>query len=54
MRLFLRLTSDVNERVRIMMRRRGDLSQYVDAAAPSMDLATVELESVMLGRSARR
>lgn len=52
MRLFLRLTSDVNDRLRIMMRQRGDLSRYVDAALTSMDLATVELESVMPGRSA--
>ena len=52
MRLFLRLTSDVNERLRIMMRQRGDLSRYIDAALTSMDLATVELESVMPGRTA--
>ncbi len=52
MRLFLRLTSDVNDRLRIMMRQRGDLSRYVDSALTSMDLATVELASGMLGRSA--
>jgi len=34
-----------------MMRQRGDLSRYVDAALTSMDLATVEVESVMPGRS---
>lgn len=51
-RLFLRVTSDVNERLRFMMRHRGDLSRYVDMALTSTELATVELESVMPGRSA--
>lgn len=35
-----------------MMRHRGDLSRYVDTALTSTDLGTVELESVMPGRSA--
>ena len=52
MRLFLRLTSDINERLRFMMRHRGDLSHYVDAALTSTDLGTVELESLTPGRSA--
>jgi hypothetical protein len=51
-RLFLRLTSDVNERLRFMMRHRGDLSRYVDTALTSTDLGTVELEAVIPGRSA--
>lgn len=54
MRLFLRLTSDVKERLRTMMRQRGDLSRYVDAALTWMGLATGEVESVMPGRSPRR
>lgn len=52
MRLFLRLTSDVNERLRFMMRHCGDLSRYVDPALTSTDLGTVELELVTPGRSA--
>jgi hypothetical protein len=51
-RLFLRLTSDVNERLRFRMRHRGDLSRYVDTALTSTDLGTVELEAVIPGRSA--
>ncbi len=52
MRLFLRLTSVVNDRLRVLMRYRGDLSRCVDAALTSTDLGTVELDSVMPGRSA--
>lgn len=52
MRLFLRLTSDVNERLRIMMRHRGDLSRYIDAALTSIDLSKVGVEAVMPGRTA--
>ncbi len=52
MRLFLRLTSDVNDRLRGLMRYRGDLSRCVDAALTSTNLGTVELDSVMPGRNA--
>ena len=31
-RLFLRLTTDVNDRLRALMRYHGELSRYVDAA----------------------
>ena len=50
MRLFLRLTSDVNDRLRVMMRYRGDLSRCVDAALTSTNLGTVELDPVMPGK----
>ena len=50
MRLFLRLTSDVNDRLRTLMRHRGDLSQCVDAALNSTDLKAVELDPVVPGR----
>ena len=51
-RLFLRLTSDINERLRFMMRHRGDLSRYVDTALTSTDLGSLALESVTPGRNA--
>jgi hypothetical protein len=51
-RLFLRLTSDINNRLRVLMRHRGDLSRCVDAALNSTDLRAVELDSVMPGRTA--
>lgn len=52
MRLFLRLTSDVNDRLRVLMRYRGDLSWCVDAALTSTDLVTVDLDPVMPGKKA--
>jgi hypothetical protein len=52
MRLFLRLKSDVNERLRVLMRYRGDLSRCVNEALTSTDLGNVELDSVGPGRSA--
>ena len=51
-RLFLRLTLDVNERLRIIMRHRGDLSRCVDAALTSTDLGSIGLEPITPGRSA--
>ena len=51
-RLFLRLTSEVNDRLRELMRYRGDLSRQIDEALTSTDLATVELTAVPPGRRA--
>lgn len=50
MRLFLRLTSEVNDRLRELMRYRGDLSRQIDEALTSTDLETVELTAVPPGR----
>jgi hypothetical protein len=43
MKLFLRLTADVNERLRMLLRYRGDLSRYVEEALTALDLASVDL-----------
>ena len=43
MRPFLRLRSDVNERLRFMMRHSAEFSCHAAAAITSTDLATVEL-----------
>ena len=51
-RLYLRLTAEVNDRLRESMRHRGDLSRQIDEALSSTDLATVELNTVPPGRSA--
>lgn len=50
-RLFLRLGSDVNERLRALMRYQGELSRYIDEALTSIDLATMDLMPISLGRS---
>ena len=52
-RLFLRLTTDVNDRLRALMRYHGELSRYIDDALISMDLASIELMQVTVGRRAR-
>jgi len=41
-KLFLRLTSDVNDRVRELGRYRGDLSAHVEDALNHIDLRKVE------------
>ena len=51
MRLFLRLTSEVNDRLRTMMRYRGELSRHVDEALTSTDLGSIDLLSDGEGRS---
>jgi hypothetical protein len=51
-RLFLRLTSEVNDRLRELMRYRGDLSRQIDEALSSTDLATVDLTADAPGRRA--
>ncbi len=50
MRLFLRLTTEVNDRLRTMMRYHGELSRYVDEALTTADLEAVELLSGDSGR----
>ena len=52
-RLFLRLTADVNDRLRALMRYHGELSRYIDDALTSLDLASIELMPVTIGRRAR-
>ena len=50
MRLFLRLTSEVNDRLRTMMRYHGELSRYIDEALTSSDLGAIELLPDVTGR----
>src|SRR5258708_772787 len=52
-RLFLRLTTDVNDRLRALMRYHGELSRHIDDALTSLDLASIELMPVTLGRRTR-
>ena len=51
MRLFIRLTTEVNDRLRTMMRYKGELSRYIDEALTAADLEAVELFSGDSGRS---
>ena len=51
MRLFLRLTTEVSDRLRTMMRYRGELSRYIDEALSAADLDAIELLSGDSGRS---
>ena len=51
-RLYLRLTEEVNDRLRESMRHRGDLSRQIDEALCSTDLAKVELNKIPPGRNA--
>ena len=53
MRLFLRLTADVNFRLRTLMRYHGELSEYIDQAFMSSDLRRIELIPVAVGRTTR-
>jgi len=50
-RLFLRLTTEVNDRLRTMMRYHGELSRYIDEALSVADLDAIELLSGDSGRS---
>ena len=50
MRLFLRLTTEVNDRLRMMMRYHGELSRYIDEALTAADLEAVQLLSGDAGR----
>jgi hypothetical protein len=49
-RLFLRLTTEVNDRLRTMMRYHGELSRYIDEALTAADLEAVKLLSSDSGR----
>jgi hypothetical protein len=42
-KLFLRLTDSVDERLRSLWRRGGEFGRFIDAALTSVDLAQVEL-----------
>lgn len=53
MRLFLRLTEEVNNLLRDALRYRGDLSRQVEEALISTDLTTVELGTAGPGRAER-
>ena len=50
MRLFLRLTTEVNDRLRMMTRQHGELSRYIDEALSAADLDAIELLSGDSGR----
>ena len=50
MRLFLRLTTEVTDRLRPMTRYHGELSRYIDEVLSAADLETVELLSAESGR----
>ena len=50
MRLFLRLTTDVNERLRKLMRYHGELSRYIDDALTNTNLVTVDLLPIVDSR----
>ena len=52
-RLFLRLTAGVNNRLRMLMRYHGELSEYVDQALMSFDLRSIDLIPVAVGRRTR-
>ena len=51
-RLFLRLTTGC-DRLRMLMRDHRELSRYIDDALTSLDLTSIELTPMTLGRSAR-
>ena len=43
MKLFLRLTTEVNDRLRTIMRYHGEFSRCTDEALTSSDLGSIEL-----------
>ncbi len=43
MKLFLRLTAEVNDSLRVLLRYRGDLSRYIGEALSKTNLMEVEL-----------
>ena len=45
MKLFIRLTSEINDGLRSLMRYRGDLSRFIDDALTTTDLYKVVLLS---------
>ena len=50
MRLFLRLTTEVSDRLRTLMRHHGEISRYIDEALTAADLDAVQLLSGDSGR----
>jgi hypothetical protein len=52
-RLFLRFNNGCERSLRILMRYHGELSRYIDDAVTSLDLASIELMPVTLGKRAR-
>ena len=52
-RLFLRLTADVNKRLRTLMQYHGELSGYIDEALTSSDLRNIKLIPAVVGRTTR-
>jgi hypothetical protein len=52
-RLFLRLSADVNDRLRTMMRYHGELSRFIDQALLSLDLLSIELKASALCKGSR-
>ena len=52
MKLFLRLTADVNDGLRSFMKYRGDLSRFAEEALRGPDLMRVDV--VWNGRSSQR
>jgi len=52
-RLFLRLTAEVNNRLRILMRYHGELSEYIDEALLSFDLRSIDLIPIAVGHRTR-
>ena len=51
MKLFLRLTSEVNDGLRSLLRYRGDLSRFVEEALSRADLMRLELVSPLKRRT---
>ena len=51
-RLFLRLNTDLNERLRAQTRYQGDLSRSIDEALTRADLNQIELVAAKAGRTA--
>ncbi len=43
MKLFIRLTSEINDRLRSLLRYRGDLSRFIEEALTATDLYEVAL-----------
>ena len=51
MKLFIRLTSEINDRLRSLLRYRGDLSRLIEEALTTTDLYKVALLSAGSARA---
>ena len=51
--LFIRLTSETNDRLRSLLRYRGDLSRFIEEALLTTDLYKMALPSASNSREAR-